>query len=265
MWYIISLKALYYNTNLDLEGFCMLQTSTLLTALKQRLRANGITYADVAKALNLSEASIKRLFSHHGFTLARLEEVCALANTDLIELVQIAQAHQRQVEQLTEAQEKEIAADILLLLVAVSVINGFSYDELLSHFQLSATECIQKLAQLDRLKLIELHPGNRIKLRIAPNFRWKPDGPIQRFFLKYVQQDFFNSRFDNKSEKLLVLNGLFSHASNQEIQDRIDRLAMEFHGRLKKDYHLPMQQKHGTTMVIGLRQWRYSLFEDYMK
>ena len=243
----------------------MPHSSALLSALKQRLRASGVTYADIAQALELSEASIKRLFSQQGFTLTRLEQVCAMANTDLLELAQIAQAQQRNLEQLTEAQETEIASDILLLLIAVSVINGFSYDDLLDHFQLSTTDCIQKLAQLDRLKLIDLQPGNRIKLRIAPNFRWKPDGPIQRFFLKYVQQDFFNSKFEDASEKLLVLNGLLSHASNQEIQDKIDQLSVAFNDRLQKDHHLAMKQKHGTTMVIGLRQWRSTLFEGYIK
>lgn len=243
----------------------MPQTTALLSALKQRLRANGVTYADVAHALGLSEASIKRLFAQQGFTLARLEQVCTLANTDLAELVQSMLLQQRQVEQLSEEQEAEIASDVLLLMVTVSVINGFSYDDLLNHFRLTPAECIQKLAQLDRLKLIDLHPGNRIKLRIAPNFRWKPDGPIQRFFLQYVQKDFFDSRFDEKSEKLLVLNGLLSHTSNAEMQEKIDRLSMEFNERLKKDRHLPMADKHGTTMVIALRQWRYSLFDEYMK
>lgn len=243
----------------------MTQTAALLAALKKRLRAKGVTYAEVALALSLSEVSVKRLFAKQGFTLPRLEKVCELADVDLGELVEDMQRQQRQVEQLTEEQEAEIAADVLLLMVAVSVINGFSYAELLAHYQISESECIRKLAQLDRLKLIDLLPGNRIKLRVAPNFRWAANGPIQRFFLEYVEKDFFDSRFDSASEKLLVLNGLLSNVGNSALQEKMDKLSLEFNEQMKRDSHLPMADKHGTTMVIALRQWRYSLFEHYMK
>ena len=39
----------------------MTQTSQMLVALKKCLRAKGLTYCDVAEALDLSEASVKRL------------------------------------------------------------------------------------------------------------------------------------------------------------------------------------------------------------
>lgn len=243
----------------------MAQTAALLAALKKHLRASGVTYAQVAQALELSEPSVKRLFTDQAFTLPRLEKVCELAGLELSDLMEAVQRQQRQVEQLTREQEDEIASDVLLLLVAISVINGFTYQELLDHYTLSETECIRKLAQLDRLKLIDLLPGNRIKLRIAPNFRWSPDGPIQRFFLKYVERDFFDSRFDGESEKLLVLNGLLSSQGNASLQERMDRLSLEFNEEMKKDGHKPMAEKHGTTMVVALRQWRYSLFEKFAR
>jgi transcriptional regulator with XRE-family HTH domain len=243
----------------------MAQTRALLVTLKKHLRARGITYAHVAERLNLSEASVKRLFARQDFTLARLETVCDLAGLDLAELVNLMQRDQKQLKQLTPEQEAEIAQDVVLLLVAVSVINGFTYEDLLSHYQLSESECIQKLARLDRLQLIELLPGNRIKLRIAPNFRWAPDGPIQRFFLTYVEKDFFDSRFDGEGEKLLVLNGLLSNAGNAELQKRMERLGREFNEQLAREAHLPMADKHGTTMVVAMRQWRYSLFERYAR
>jgi transcriptional regulator with XRE-family HTH domain len=243
----------------------MAQTAALLAALKKQLRANGFTYRDVARALELSEASVKRLFAQQEFTLPRLEKVCELAGVEFADLVDMARRQQRQLQALTEEQEAEIASDVLLLMVAVSVINGFSYQDLLDHYQINDTECVRKLAQLDRLKLIELMPGNRIKLRIAPNFRWAPDGPIQRFFLQYVERDFFDSRFDSDSEKLLVLNGLISNHGNLALQEKMDRLGLEFAEQMKKDAARPMAEKHGTTMVVALREWRYSLFEQYMK
>lgn len=50
----------------------MSQTHALIQALKKQLRAQGKTYADVADLLELSEASVKRLFATESFTLQRL-------------------------------------------------------------------------------------------------------------------------------------------------------------------------------------------------
>ena len=110
----------------------MSQTNNLLLALKKQLRAQGKTYADVAQLLDLSEASVKRLFASQSFTLQRLEQLCDWLQIEFSELMQQAQ-QQPQLTQLTLQQEQDIAADQLLLLVAVSVINGFSFQDLLSH------------------------------------------------------------------------------------------------------------------------------------
>ena len=48
------------------------QTRELVAALKTELKAQGKTYADVAAALELSEASVKRIFSQQNFSLERL-------------------------------------------------------------------------------------------------------------------------------------------------------------------------------------------------
>ncbi len=243
----------------------MPQSSELIKALKKQLRASGITYQQVADSLDLSEASVKRLFSEESFTLQRLESIALLAGLEISDLVMLAQKNRQQLETLTPEQEEEIAADLVLLMVTVSVINGFSYQDLLSYFELSEHECIQKLAKLDRLGLLDLLPGNRIKLRISPNFRWQRNGAIQKFFQEKVEKEFFSSRFEDEREKLLVLNGLFSPASNKLLQELMDQFSHEFNDLHRKDSALPIGKKFGTTVVFALREWQYNLFADYVK
>lgn len=243
----------------------MAQTSALLATLKKQLKANGKTYADLAEALGLSEASVKRLFAEESFTLVRLEAACRFIGIQIEELVSLMAKEQPQLKQLTVQQETEIAEDIVLLLVTVSVINGYTMADLRNHYAIEETECIRKLACLDRLRIIELLPNNRIKLLVAPNFRWVPNGPIQQFFLKHVQQEFFHSRFDGDEEKLLVLNGVLSKASNAELQKKMQKLAREFNDLMQSDAALPMNEKYGNTMVMALRHWQYELFSQYLK
>ena len=53
-----------------------MRAAALVEALKRTLKAKGLTYADVAGAIALSEASVKRMFARGDFTLQRLEEIC---------------------------------------------------------------------------------------------------------------------------------------------------------------------------------------------
>lgn len=243
----------------------MSQSQQMVSALKTLLKTHGKTYLDVAEALQLSEASIKRLFGEHHFTLARFEKVLEMLGLDFSDLFKVMEGSRRDVEQLTPEQETEIAADIELLLVAVNVINGFSFSDFIECYRLDRHALTQKLAHLDRLKLIELLPNNRIKLRIAPNFRWHPNGPIQQFFLERVERDFFDSHFDSKTDKLLVFNGLCSEATNATIQARMEDFIHDVNEVTKRDRDLNLKQKHGNTLVIALRQWQYGLFRQYAR
>ena len=243
----------------------MSQTSQLLATLKKQLKAHGVTYADVAQRLELSEATIKRAFAENSFTLQRLEGICGLIGCQISDIVQAMVRDQPQLVQLTEEQELEIVDDEKLLIVAVSVLNGFKFADVLRLYHFSETELVQKMAKLDRLKLIELLPNNRIKLLIAPNFRWLTNGPIQRFFLHKIEQDFFRSSFDQQNEKLLVLSGMLRQSSIAALEKKMEGIMHFFNELQQEDLGLPMAEKEGVTSVFAIRAWRVPLFERYRR
>ena len=167
----------------------MAQTSALIKTLKKELKANGLTYADVAKHLALTQASIKRLFSEENISLARLDQICLMMNIEISDLVKSMSEQQGQLQQLSAEQEQEITRDLNLLLICICVLNKWSMREIVSYYNIPDVECIQKLAQLDKLKIIELLPENRIKLLVDSHFGWRDNGPIQQFFQKTIGND----------------------------------------------------------------------------
>lgn len=243
----------------------MAQTRELIKTLKIALKAQGKTYADVAIELGLTEASVKRLFSQQSFSLSRLDQVCHLLEMEIADLVQLMNEQQQRLQQLTVEQEKEITGNVTLTLVAVCVLNRWTMAEILSYYNISEPECVRHLAMLDRLKVIELLPGNRIKLLVAPNFSWRENGPIQLFFQKKISQEFFNTHFSREDECLLVLNGMFSSQSNAELQRKLKRLAREFDLLNNDDAALDLENRNGTTLVLAMRDWRYGLFQPFIK
>jgi len=240
----------------------MPQTHQLIDTLKYALRAHKKTYADVAQVLELSEASVKRLFADKNLSLLRLEQVCQLLNMEISDLVQLMNQRVCRVSQLTYEQEDEIAGDRVLLLVTVCALNRWTLEEMLAHFKITQPEAIRCLARLDRLRIIELLPGNRIKLLISPNFHWIESGPIQQLFHGHLQEDFFNSGFRRDNEKLQVVHGMLSRKSNAELQKKMERLAREFDELNNADAGLPLEERQGVTMVIAMSDWRFAMFAD---
>jgi DNA-binding Xre family transcriptional regulator len=243
----------------------MSQTREIINTLKKALKAQGKTYADVAVAIGLTEASVKRLFAQQSFSLARLDQVCQLLDIEVSDLIQLMNEQRQSLQQLTVEQEKELIGNMKLLIVAVSVLNRWTMDDILSWYTISEHECVRHLAKLDRLKIIELLPGNRIKLLVAPNFSWLENGPIQFFFQKKIGQEFFNTRFNRDDECLVVLNGMLSVQSNAEFQRKLKRLAREFDALNNDDAALELEERHGTTLVLAMRGWQYGLFKPFLK
>ncbi|MEJ2532571.1 MAG: helix-turn-helix domain-containing protein [Halioglobus sp.] len=238
----------------------MAQITALVDALKSALKSAGITYATVAAGLDLSESSVKRKFSRQEFSLAELDRICGLCAMDISDLVKLMEQRRGRLRALTTDQEREIAADLSLLVVTVCVLNRWSFDNIIEYYVFEELELVQMLAQLDRLRIIELQPGNRIKLLVAPNFHWLPNGPIEQVFLKAIQRDFFTARFDREDQELMVLNGMLSPAANAAFRKKMERLAREFDLLSQEDATLPIEERSGYTALLALRDWRYERF-----
>ncbi|MCL4678047.1 MAG: helix-turn-helix domain-containing protein [Alphaproteobacteria bacterium] len=242
-----------------------MQTALLLQTLKQCLKAQGKTYADVAQTLDLSEASVKRMFSEQHFSLERLDRVCDMLGMEISDLVKQMDASQARIEQLSHRQESEIVQDVSLILVTVCVFNHWTMKNITQYFTLSEEECVLKLLKLDKIGIIELLPQNRIKLLISPNFSWIENGPFERFFREHVGQEYFNSNFHGEHRCLRVLNGALSNASAAEFQRKLLRLAHEFGEIAREESTLPIESRNGVTLVMAMRNWDYGFFDHLVR
>lgn len=240
----------------------MAHSAALIEVLKRELKSRGITYERVARHLGLSVASVKRMFSQRDFTLKRLDQICHLANTEFSDLLRSLQRQEPQISALSYEQEKEIVADRKLFLVAVCALNHATYEQILATYDLSQAECVRLLTRLDRLKFIELQPGNRIKLLVSRTFSWLPNGPIQRFFREQAHHEFFRSRFDAADEFMLVVNGMLSQGSSAAVVDRLKRVAAEFSDLHNQDVRLPLAERSAMSLLVAIRHWELEAFAE---
>ena len=111
------------------------EVALLIGTIKRELKRQGLTYRDVASALHLSEASVKRLFSSRRLTVERLLEVSRLLGYTLAELGRLSEAAAPQVRMLSLEQEAKLVADVKLLLVAVCLLNQWSVGNIVAYYK----------------------------------------------------------------------------------------------------------------------------------
>ena len=240
----------------------MSQAALLVDTLKKNLRKHGLTYADVARVLRLSESSVKRLFARKDLSLDRIERICGLMKLDITDLLELMHAAEPRIAQLTEEQEKLLVNDPKLLLVGILAISYWTAADMRETFRFTKTELVRLLVRLDRMRIIDLLPDDQIKVRLDRNFAWRRDGPIQRFFEERIQQQFFTTSFTHHGEQRLVVFGALSRRSNQLLQQGLQKIAQEFDALVEEDRALDHRRRTGTTMVLAIRPWEPHQFTE---
>ncbi len=233
----------------------MAKATLLVDALKRELKARGITYAQLAEKIEMSEASLKRMFSQKNFTLQRLDEILQASGIDLRDLSLSSTDESRLISELTYKQEEEIVGNPRIFLIAASLLNLLTVEQIIKIYEITPVELTKYLIHLDKIGFLQLLPNNRVKLLVSRTFRWIPNGPIQQMFKQEAYADYLDSDFDNDHELIRVVNVMLSSASAQALINRLKQVAREFSDQHQEDSTLPFDEKHPVTFMLAARPW----------
>jgi len=238
----------------------------MLEALKKYLKAKGMTYHQLATLMGLSETSIKCLFSQQNLSLKRLEEICKILDLELYDLALMARQQSRNAANvLSMDQEKALADDPKLMALFYFLINGWSVAHIVAEYDIAEEESTRLLVRLDRLGLLELHPNNRVRLRVNKNIFWRKNGPLWSLYFKTILEDFMNHAFDLPNDRLLFSPGVLSESSLKAILKKIDRLFRQFNDLAEMDAALPLKGRYSAGLFIEFRPWVFSMLTDLRK
>ena len=238
----------------------MSEQAQLVATIKRQLKSQGFTYRDAAERLKLSEPSVKRLFSSERLTVERLSQISAMLGYTMAELLQESAGAAARLRTLSEPQEAELVADMKLLLVAVCAFNHWLPDDIVAAYRLTQPECLKRLLTLDRMGVIELLPGDRIRLRVARDFDWLPEGPIRRFFVGQGLSDFLDSRFNQPGQTLDFAHGMLTVSAQAEFVVELRRLRARLAALHTESAAAPLNQRSGTGVLLAMREWEPQAF-----
>jgi DNA-binding Xre family transcriptional regulator len=238
----------------------MSTTADLVTALKKELKQAQMTYADLAKSLDMAESSVKRMLAKGDMSLSRIDAICRALKMDFAELARRVADAQPLLKELTQEQERAVVADKKLLLCAICVLSQWTLEQVTAHYRLTPAECIKYFAQLDRIGIIELRPLNRYRLKLAKTFRWRPHGAVMNYFREHALLDYFAGGFDATGEGLLLVHGSVSRALAPSFLERMQRVAQDFAQQHQTDQRLPEKEREGYTLLLAMRSWEFEAF-----
>ena len=238
----------------------MSDTALLIDVIKQELKAQDKTYADVAEALEISESSVKRMFSKKEMPLTRVDDICRILNTDFAELSRRVVHSTPLMTELTYEQETAVNKDPKLMLLAICVLSYWTFEQIVSTYQITEAQTTAGLLQLDKLGVIELKPLNRYRLKVAKTFKWRSDGPIRQFFLTNIVGEYFGGRFDREGETLMMVHGNINRAVAPLFVERLARIGQDFSAQHLADQRVDEKHRDGFTMIVGFRRWEFSAF-----
>ena len=233
--------------------------SPLISTLKRVLKTRGVTYADLAERIALSEASVKRLFSQGTFTLERLEQVCAALEIDVFELAKLARGEQARAQELTVKQEQALAKDRVLLGVFYLAYNGWQIDDIVAKYEFTRSQVFSLLRKLDGIGVLDLLPGDQVRMKVARNLRLRRRGPIELAYGRAVVGEFLRPEFGQVGGRFRFELRELSDASFEVLKRKLERLADEVHELAELDSMLPSKERQTVGVAVGLRPWTVSM------
>lgn len=147
------------------------------------------------------------------------------------------------------------------MLVAVCALNHWSADDIVRAYRLTRAECLKLLLTLDRMGLIAVMPGDRIRLLVARDFDWIPGGPIRQYFRTHGLGDFLEGGFAAHGEMLEFVQGMLTEAARAELAVELRRLKSRFAALHDESASAPLTHRRGAGLLIGTREWEPRMFE----
>jgi len=205
--------------------------------LKSVLRARKFTYAELARRLDLSEPTVKRIFAEKDCKLSRITEICDVLDLSLADVT--AQASRIEVRpiELGDRIEAQLAEDRPAFHLFLLLRDGMTAEAIMTHYHLDQSDMFVLARRLEKIGLIEVMPMGRIRLLEDRPIRFRRDGPLHRTLVK-LNMDFIQEaylRADTDMSGFLTQSRRISQTTARHLMDRLRDLNKELSDLARKD------------------------------
>ena len=160
-----------------------------MSGLKGMTRAKGLTQASLAKDMGVSLPTIKRWFSGKGVTLENLFSLLDLIGVSFQDLIEFIPPELKGF-QYSSQQEEFFTRNPMYLAYFDRLLAGDRPQDVARQMRLTAKSTSRYLSGLEKIGLIEVHPENKIRMKVEGEPQWSKDGPLATKFRASVATEF---------------------------------------------------------------------------
>ena len=225
--------------------------AAMLAELRRELKRQDIRIGTLAERLAVAEPTVWRWLRGEGLSLARLDQICAVAGLELRDLV--GRSHGPEQEAFTLAQERILAADRGLALAFFAILHGAQRRELEDQFGLTGNRLDQHLARLHRMDLVDMAPSGRLRARTRKAVRWRPGGPMSIAFEKTVKRFFIAMDFGAEESRYVSDMVQLSMAGRARVQALFEALREDIQLVCQQDQAAHMESYDWSAVLMLIR------------
>lgn len=228
---------------------------TLIETMKKALKTRGVTYRSLALKWQLSEASVKRIMNSGDVSLERIERACELMQMSFADLIKLAPFDLETTDQtILPEHEEAFAKDLRLYNLWLLLMDGLTAKQIEKKYVINSNELQKLTLKLDHMKLIELHPNQRVKVLTPNRTLLRRDGPLGKVILQQAKDSFLNHNFKGPNGEHLRfgLNRLNPQSASR-YKARIDKLLHEMKTESEVESTQSESLEYG--LLVAFRPW----------
>jgi hypothetical protein len=145
-----------------------------------------------------------------------------------IELCEVAKADlDMRPTKLGREQARQLFTDLQLGLVFILLTRGWSAEEIKRECRIPEALIVEHLVKLEKLKLVELLPGNKVRLLFSRNIRWGDNSEAGKAFERGLRNLFVTMDFTTPGAVWTTQVVNISSQGLQEVMSKFQALAQD--------------------------------------
>lgn len=229
-----------------------MNTEVVCAQIKLALKTKSITQDDFAIMLGISVPTIKRWLRGEGLLFRDLTKMLELLDLRLSEVSLIAEGNLNTQFNYSVTQEEALANTEGLLAFFDQLLKGRTPKQIAKSYKLSEKSLTFYLSKLDKIKLIQWLPQDKVKLLVSGEPSWIQNGLLSQKFKKQIIEEHLRHHLNSKDQMKVGIYSL-SKASYQKINIKMNEVIEQLRIMEIKDANIS-DSKELTTIIMGHAQ-----------
>ena len=232
----------------------------LLKTLRDVLKAKKQTYGQLAKKLHVSEVTIKRWFTGQTCTLENIFKICETLEISFFDLAALARKDEEVDYVLTREQELFFSKSPALFGIFKQLQRGILPRTIAENWGLNSPKLHGVLRSLEKQKLLEVLPHDRVRMKVRGNIRYGHQGTLAKAILRPQIEQFLNHVDTVMQEDDVCMHSAeleLSHAHIDEFVEEIHSIGAKYRARAFRDQSLlPTDKLKSVRWLLGFAPYQ---------